>query len=236
MKPRHFRREGHFSQAGNAMLFVLIGIVLFAALTFAFTRSSRSPSGVSSEDARLYAHQIISYAEKINGAVQTIMLQNGCSGTRVSFENTSVAGYSHVPPSPQKCRVFNSTVGGGMIFESPPAGALTAAGDYLFTGNVCIGGVGTGPYASCASDGLKNEELLLILPWVSAEVCVAINRILSNSATIPQEAAGGYDGTKFTGTYADGFELGSGASAKCFQSAGGSPGSGYHFHYTLLAH
>ena len=109
------------------MIFILIGIVLFSALTFTFTRNSRSPSGISSEDARLYAQQIISYAEKINGAVQNIMLQNGCSGTRVSFKNTSVAGYEHAPVSPQKCGVFNSTVGGGMNFESPPSGALTVA-------------------------------------------------------------------------------------------------------------
>ncbi|MCK5519170.1 MAG: hypothetical protein KAI61_07130 [Alphaproteobacteria bacterium] len=236
MKPQHFRHKKHSFQAGNAMLFILIGIVLFSALTFVFARGSRSPSGISSEDARLYAQEILSYAEKINGAVQTIMLQNGCSGTRVSFENTSVAGYNHVPPSPQKCNVFNSTVGGGMSFESPPSGALTVAGDYLFTGNVCIDGVGTGPYATCESDSLKNEELLLILPSVNAEVCVALNRLLSNSATIPQEATGGYNSTKFTGTYADGFALGSGAPAKCFQSTGGSPGSGYHFHYTLLEH
>ena len=236
MEQQHFKHKKHSFQSGNAMIFILIGIVLFSALTFTFTRNSRSPSSISSEDARLYAQQIISYAEKINGAVQNIMLQNGCSGTRVSFKNTSVAGYEHAPVSPQKCGVFNSTVGGGMNFESPPSGALTVAGNYLFTGNVCVDNVGTGPYASCSSDSLKNEELLLILPFVNVEVCKSINRLLSNSATIPQEATGGYDSTKFTGTYADGFELNSDAPAICFQSTGGSPGSGYHFHYTFLAH
>jgi len=235
MNIQHFRHKKHSFQTGNAMLFVLVGIILFAALTFTFTRSSRSPSSVSSEDARIYAHQILSYAEKINGAVQTIMLQNGCNGTRVSFENTSVAGYDHATAVPQKCRVFNTTIGGGMNFESPPSGALTAAGDYLFTGTVCVNGVGTGSYAACASDGLKNEELLLILPWVNADVCKAINSILNNSGSIPEEAAGGYDSTKFTGTYADDFALDTDARAVCFQSTGGSPGSGYHFYYTLLA-
>ena len=235
MKLQHFKCKKHSFQTGNAMLFVLVGIILFAALTFTFTRSSRSPSSVSSEDAHIYAHQILSYAENINNAVQTIMLQNGCNGTRISFENTSVAGYNHAPAVPQKCRVFNTTIGGGMNFESPPSGALTTAGEYLFTGNVCINDVGTGSYAACASDGLKNEELLLILPLIKADVCTAINRILNNSGSIPEEAASGYDSTKFIGTYTDSFAIDTDARAVCFQSTGGSPGSGYHFYYTLLA-
>ena len=241
-----------FKQAGNVMLYVLIGVILFAALIFTVARSDRSSSIASDENNILYAQAITSYADKINGAVQNVMLQNGCLGSQISFENTVVAGYTNgASPVNKKCNIFNSA-GGGMNFEKPPAAALDTAaaaasafpagglvGDFFFTGNVCVDGVGTGPIATCSGDGLPNEELLLVLPWVNASVCAAINKLLENSAPMLQDSDGSYDTTKFTGTYPDGFALGKSGftayHAGCYQSTGGSPGNGYHFYYTLLA-
>lgn len=238
------------------MLFVLLGIVLFAALTYTFSRTNRTAAKISFEDAQLNAQKILSYAEKLNGAVQTISLQNSCLASQISFENTTIAGYANATsPANKKCHVFDSA-GGGMTYEAPPAVALDTAaaalaltvpfpagnlvGQYVFAGDVCLDGVSTGPLATCATDGLQNEELLLILPWVSLEVCTVINQILGNTAAIMQDSGGGFDSTKFTGTYADGFALGNAGFTTypigCYKSTNaGSPGAGYHFYYTLIS-
>ncbi len=245
MRSRHSGQNS--GEAGNAMLYVLIGIALFVALVFTFTKSSRF-SKISTEDAILQAQAITSYADKINGAVQSAMLQSGCLSSQISFENSTVAGYTNAgAPANKKCNIFD-LAGGGMNYEAPPAAAIdtvaaTAAGfpvSYLFSGNVCVDNIGTGPLATCASDGLGNEELLLIVPFVNATVCAAINKVLENKTPMLQDSGGSFDGTKFTGTFADGFALGDGGFTTyptgCFQSTGGgSPGNGYHFYTVLLA-
>jgi hypothetical protein len=243
-------KTGRFEQrktvSGNALLIVLIGIILFAALIFSLSRG-RSVSALSQEDATLYAQQITTFADKVNGAVQTVMLQNNCRDNKISFENPTLGGYVNAT-SPNKCHIFDSK-GGGLTYESPPVAALDSAaagagtagalGDYFFAGNVCVDNIGSGPHATCATDGLANEDLVLILPWVSADVCAAINRILENTDPMLQDANGSYDDTKFTGTFTDGFAIGAAGyttyHAGCYKSTGGSPGVGYHFYYVLSA-
>ncbi|MBI3441380.1 MAG: hypothetical protein HY052_06225 [Proteobacteria bacterium] len=241
-------------QAGNVLFFILIAIALFAALTFSFSRSSRMAGKMSFEDSQIYAQQIISYADKVNNALQRVMLGNGCLESQINFDNSTVAGYANAAsPANKKCNIFDSA-GGVIAYEAPPSAALdtTAAaaapvetgndllGQYFFTGKVCVDKVGTGPLATCASDGLDNEELLLILPWVNYDVCVTINKILGNSADMLQASGTSFDNTKFTGTFADGFALGNAAyttyQTGCYQSvSANSPGAGYHFYHTLLA-
>ncbi len=229
-------------QSGNAMLYVLVGIVLFAALSYTFSRTSRPAGKISMEDATFAAQEIIAYAEKVNGAVQNLMLQNGCLASQIN----TVA----------RCNIYDLD-GGGVVLQTPPAVAQDTAaaaaatagfypatgalvGSYILTGNVCVDNVGPGAHATCATDGLKNEELLLIMPWVKTEVCTAINKILGNTAAILEDEGGGFDDTLFTGTFADGFALGAVGFTTypigCYLSNDlATPGAGFHFYHTLLA-
>lgn len=228
-------------QSGNVMLYVLIGIVLFAALGYTFSRTSRPAGKVSMEDARFAAQEIIVYAEKVNAAVQSVMMQNSCLASQIN----TVA----------RCSVYD-LAGGGVVLQTPPVVARDTAaaaaaiptfpqaaalvGNYIIVGNVCVDGVGQGAYAACATDSLPNEELLFIMPWVKADVCTQINKILGNTAAILQDEGGGFDETLFSGTFADGFALGGVGFTTyptgCYQSnAISSPGEGYHFYHTLLA-
>ena len=92
--------------------------------------------------------------------------------------------------------------------------------------------------------GFNNQvELLMILPNVSEEVCIAINKKLGidNPADVPpQDVGGAYDITAhhFNGTFTainriDSTET-DGKLAGCFEG-GGSPAAGtYHFYQVLL--
>jgi hypothetical protein len=162
-----------------------------------------------------------------------VMLQNGCMASEIGFEGAP--GVYTNGTSSDKCRIFN-LAGGGMTYQAPTAAALTTPGDYLFTGNVCVDNAGTGPAATCATDSLPNEDLVLIAPFVLPEVCDAINLTLGNPSGFFQDASGSFNGTRFTGAFADGTAIGPTAhQVGCHQSTGGAPGSGYHFYYTLLA-
>lgn len=245
------KRHNH-PASGNVMVYVLIGIILFAALSFTLTRTTRGTATIDAEKAALYAHQITGYADKVDGAVNNVMLQNRCLASLLSFENSTIAGYTN-GSAPNRCKIFDRS-GGGMNYEAPPseaidtaaaaasafgAGALTA--QYLFAGNVCVDKAGSGTYDTCFSDGsTSNEDLVIILPWVKKEVCDAINNELGNKTAIVTDAGGSFGTTKFTGSFADGYAIGAAAStmynAGCYQSTGAAtPGAGYHFYHVLSA-
>jgi hypothetical protein len=236
------------SASGNMLLIVLIGIALFAALMFVITRENRYDTGVS-EKAALDAQQITTYADKVNGAVQNLMVQNHCLATQISFTNGASG----------KCAIFDSTgIGGGMIVQSPPAEAVdttsattaswTLPDSYVFEGNVCVEGIGTGPApANGSACSATTAELVFIMPFVTQAVCAQINQITMNSTTIPTIATTTFDGTTFTGTFAGTYTISTGvgtdsahtnglsfASGCYYQSTATHPGIGYHF-YEVLA-
>jgi len=87
-------------------------------------------------------------------------------------------GFEYTPPPPDDCKVFHAD-GGGLAFLQPNPGWLVpdivhaAYGNYQFTAKSHIQGVGT-------DNGLANSdsaELLLVLPWVSEDVCTAFNKL-----------------------------------------------------------
>lgn len=228
-------------QSGNVLFFILIGIALFAALMFTLTRGKSPDLGAAENDA-LVAQEIASYADKINSAVQNIMLQNGCSETQISFENSTVAGYTNAAAA-AKCKIFD-TAGGGMAFATPPAKAVdsnsataassTLAGNYFFSGNICVDGVATGTGACAAG----NAELVLVLPWVTEAICEQLDQIALNTTSIPADAGTSFDGTKFTGTFAGSYTIGltGNPHSGCYQSSSSSPpGAGYHYYQVLIA-
>jgi len=222
--------------SGNMLLIVLIGIALFAALSFVITRENHYDTG-SSENATLQAQLITSYAEKINGTVQNLMLQNHCLLSQISFTSSA-----------SKCAIFDQTgVGGGVAAQTPPTAAVdtvsfaaagspsaTQAGTYIFEGNLCVTNTGT----ACGAGG--GSALVFIMPWVTKAVCAQINQITANSTTIPTIATQTFDGTAFTGSFAGAASntittTGTTNTSGCFYSTFSTPGTGYHYYSVLQA-
>ncbi|MEM7680103.1 MAG: hypothetical protein AAF182_03775 [Pseudomonadota bacterium] len=75
------------SQEGNIFLIVLVGIVLFAGLSFTISRSMRSESvsKISDREVRLASTEIIEYGARIERAVSRLR-RKGCSENEISFE------------------------------------------------------------------------------------------------------------------------------------------------------
>lgn len=214
------------TESGNAFFIVLLGVFLFAALMFTFSRSARQGGeNISDKRAEMVATDIISYAQKIERVVNR-MRSRSVSENDISFENSFVAGYANGNCSVDKCKVFAGP--GSASWQSPPKNANDAS-DWVFTGGNYVDGLGS------AADK-TDAELLMILPNVLRSVCTEINAYLGISG-IPLEN-GSHDGTFFTGTFPVAPDLieenaGTaleGVTAGCFEGAG----STYHFYQVLI--
>jgi len=75
------------NQKGGAIVWILVMVALFAALTVALNQGTRSGSAtISKEQAALAATEILNYGQAMKRAVQTLQI-NGCADTDLSFEN-----------------------------------------------------------------------------------------------------------------------------------------------------
>lgn len=222
------------SECGNVFVFVLIGLVLFAALMFTFMRSSQQGTGnLSAQQAKVVAGDILAYAQQMEQTVSRLRAKR-ISESSLDFENPTVGGYANGGCADDTCEVFDPA-GGRLVWQSPPASSNNG-GEWVISGALRINGVGTSGGVATAS------ELLLVLPNVDLDVCLELNNRLgvTNPSNAPPVAAADTDySTIFTGSFAFGDILTSaqtdGKSAACFEGNGTPASDTYHFYQVLVA-
>jgi hypothetical protein len=226
MQPNNYLSKN--GERGNVFLFILLGVILFAALAFAVSRGFRSDTttAMSQRKAELLAVDVISFGQRLERTVAK-MQRSGISENDISFENSIDAGYAHTP-SVNANNIFHGD-GGALSRQGAPSGANDGSA-WHFTGHTCIADIGTGA-TGCASNTAADEELIAVLPNVNATVCAIIDKKLGISS-IPANTGTAYSATKFTGTYADGSEiiLDRSRNAACY-----SLGGNYYFYHVLIA-
>lgn len=217
-------------QSGNIFAIILLGVILFAALIFVFSRGlNLGATRMGAAGARVDASDVISYAQTVERSVQKL-LQNGISENDISFENGTVAGYDHSPAATDNAKLFNSSDGGGLNWTTPTTDQTPASTNkWLFTGDVIVTGQ--------EDDTLS--ELLATLP-VTYDVCIEINKQLNSGINIAA-ANGTLNATKFTGSFADNvtiiFSPGAGITSGCIKGliTNGTQSGEYTFFHVLIA-
>lgn len=238
------------NQSGNVLFYVFIAVGLLAALSYVVAQSGRGSVGrLSAEKASLYADEILSYGFVVSQAVDQIRLRGYLDG-RVSFENDVISGYVNPQCSDDECKVFH--LSGGAVNYMPPKSAwLDSAhsaqphyGEYYIYGETSAAGYAT-----------SRDDLILFLPYLKQEVCVAINNRLGttpNARNVPVETNGPFSSNDpFTGAYGSAVDYlvsGDGTTGQtdilfakpsgCTESSGGGgmpPAGTYHFFQVLLA-
>lgn len=214
---------------GNALLIVLLGVILFAALIFVFSRGmDTGATRMTSAEARTLASDAINYAQAMERAVGRL-LQNGISEGDISFENSIVTGYAHTPAADDNAQIFNTSTGGGMDFTTPLDDQTRSPSVWLITGGVVVTG----------QEDNTNSELLLTLP-VTYDICIEINKQLNTGIDITNNQ-GTVTGAKFTGTYTDSALVfitpGASQAAGCIKGLidDGSQSGDYTFYKVLIA-
>ncbi|PZQ46636.1 MAG: hypothetical protein DI551_04825 [Micavibrio aeruginosavorus] len=180
-------------EQGNAIIFILLSVMLFAALAYTFMRGSQTgQSNLTAGQAKLAAQEIMEYSNRLGRAVEKLQ-GRGCSENGLSFVNSYQAplDYTNISaPADNSCDIFNEA--GGNI-------TANAFRDYMVSAASRTNGAPMFLSSNAINDlGTANSELLFVVPDLRAEVCQAINIHLNISGDMPAHTI---DATPYQGSY-----------------------------------
>lgn len=211
------------NEAGNAIIWILVAVALFAALGYAFSNTSRNSTAMlTGEEAKSEANKIIAYGSDVKAAVKRMQLR-GVDETEFSFANSisipnHAAGHN-ANCTTNKCEVYD-TQGGQLTPISFDGGAQVRV--------IAVDGVGT-----------TEGELVLTIYSIGSDVCLKINQALSIGTTGTLPITDTFSVANYNGSYsAVADPIGntettlSGQKAFC---AEGATAGNYHFHQVLIA-
>lgn len=156
------------SQNGNVLFFILLGVALFAALSYTVSSSFRGGSNtISDEQARVAAGQLIRAMQDIKSGYDYLWNQQGCSLDDVDFTNPAT--------TPFDCDIFHP-LGAGISYPNNLAEYQNGTGSGVFTFYY----VGNAPSSGYGVDGLGTaaDDHLVMLQDVRPEICVNVNKLL----------------------------------------------------------
>lgn len=180
-------------EAGSAIIYVFLGIILFVALALTFGRSlDTSQSSTAKNSGAIKASEISSYASDIQRAVDKLLLK-GCSINDLNFyaSHYTVASISANPSAPpdKSCDIF-APEGGKLTWKTCPDPQM-CSDPYLYAYSI----VG---YTGVTGIGAQQSDLVLLV-LVSKDTCEAINKSRGLPTT---DLPGTTVGTSFyTGTF-----------------------------------
>lgn len=169
------------AESGGAIFYILMAIVLLAALTFAVSKGGRGSIDNLNEDrANLLASQIIEYGDILNKAVTQMRLrETTIADLSFAANGLPTADYGTPGTDPDN-EVFHIN-GGGIVYKELDSD-VTSSPDWIFTATEQIQGIGT---SGCGDSSCT--ELLAVAKGLSDQVCTKINEILgvSNDGALP---------------------------------------------------
>ena len=192
------------NQDGIAIGPILFIIAILALLAAAIAAGSGGfTASTNTDSAKVLAQAIIDYAEQVKTGVNTVSA-NGCGDlssttSSINFDNSFTSGYTNpYAPSDHSCDVFN-VAGGGIMYKTVPLAALNTA----FAASFDYGFYGIYAQPKLQNVGPSQQDLILMVPYLSDAVCLQINNILGFSST-PVSAANMADANNqqhFAGTF-----------------------------------
>ncbi len=169
----------HF-QSGNAMIYVLIVVALFGALTFVLSRQTDTDESntLAPDRVAVLTGQIINYPFTVK-QVLDMMESTGSDADELVFTLPTDAGFNDPVLANNVHKVYHQAGGGLNPTQIPPEAVgegtgLPAAGWYLGRFN----------NFEWSNDPAKNEVVLAAYN-IRQEICAAINQKLLNDPTIP---------------------------------------------------
>lgn len=216
--------QEHFSlmhkfQRGNAMIYVLIAIALFAALSFTLSRQTDTGEAgtLRAEQAELYATQIMSYAAQARNVLDQ-MQGTGSDVSELIFTLPTQGGFNAAAASANIHKVYHPQGGGlnpGTLAPAVVEGTETDPPPGWYLGrfmNVEWTPLAAGNTAGPAGAEAPYEDVILVAFQIKREICEKINENITGSTAIPvmtetvKEAL--IDATFFTGSNASEFTTG----------------------------
>jgi len=211
------RRE---KQQGNVLFLILIAVVLFAALSYAVTLSSRSGAESNKEALNVALSEVFNHFAQVRVAIQRITFSGTCTDKTIRFWHVSRERATndnfYGDGSDTQCQIFHPD-GGGVPYQTRPEELDTStSAEYGIISNR-IAEIGT-TNNDVDSDGQGTAADLLIIANLPRAACVVANerlgvenpggnppqytisttstfRSISNqNSTFPSSSTGGYVG------------------------------------------
>lgn len=192
------------NQRGSVLFYILLGVVLFAALSFVVGGMLRgSGDNGAIEQAKLQAQAIVEYGTKAKITVQDMKLA-GIDAGQMSFLKTGDVGYGVAPHTK---KVFHPE-GGGLTVPNLTQAVVTetlapVVGVYMT--RMAVGNMGS-----------TADDVVVSVRGVKKAVCEQINKALTNSTTIPSTGANNHNALFVTGAS----DLTAGVCASCAGKTG----------------
>jgi len=159
-------------ESGNVLFLILIAVALFAALSYAATKSNQSGTNVTKERTQTEAAQILQYVTGLRTTIQRMGAINGCAPHEFNFENPFMVhpdfwggSTNDAAPSDGSCDIFG-----------PEGTYFMDKHDISFTTDVAVEDVGTS----------RTELLMYFVKGESEQdiaLCTAINDLLRLEGT-----------------------------------------------------
>ena len=171
------------SQRGNILFLILLAVVLFAALSYAVTSSTRGGGKDGGEEkARVFATQLIEIGAALETTVLRTMMIDGTRDYGLDFSGPNSNMSPNNACSSEKCRIVQN---GKVALISIPDWASSSTN---------VGSHWRKPYflvASVENVGTTAPDLLVIHLYLHSSVCDAVNRVvgLPDSDALSAETA-----------------------------------------------
>jgi amino acid transporter len=168
---------------GNVIFIILLGIALFAALTYVVSGSMRGSPTMDKENARLAATAILQDANLLTNALSLLTNLQGCSESEISFArapfSASDTDYDNPnAPGDYSCHMFHHSGAGGHHGEG-----------WSYAANFSLAEVASiAPELTAIYDVGSDERL-----------CGTLNEMLLKDSTVPSAAQPA--ATLFKGTF-----------------------------------
>lgn len=234
------------AEKGSVLIYIFIAIIALAALVFAVSNSNREGmSTVDRERSELLATQILDYTGMIRRSLQ-MMTTDGIDDTELCFHTARWGhnDYNHAGCAEERNQVF-ALRGGGAVWQDPSEDIFDSSlkaqpeyGKWVYSGANAVAAVGS----DCGVPGdAECNELLMVLPYIKRNVCLALNRRLQvdTSGIVPQDNPNFNITAKYNGQYVNGQVLDNavlhGRRSGCFQTQTTPADKSYAFFAVLVA-
>jgi hypothetical protein len=162
-------------QSGNIIFFILLAIFLIGIVTAALRSGGIEGAAVDREDLTIKVSQVRQNASELEHAVNLVM-QNGISENDISFADPDAPSDYGTFNSNPRAEIFN-TGGGGARYRPAPSGVNDGSG-WEFYGTTALPDVGS-----------DKADLVAVLPNVTKDFCVQVNKANGQYRSMPPAAA-----------------------------------------------
>lgn len=179
--PQNNQPRRRYHESGNVFAIVMVGVVLFGALMYSFSRGAKQGDGnLTRKRVEVIASDILAYSQRLERGVARVMTRS-CSENFISFETAAIADYPANADAPTdfSCHVFHPA-GGGMSPLQEASFGITGL-DIRPSGGSALSGIGT----HNAGDPAGHQDIVVWFSGLSVELCQELNRRMNFTGAIP---------------------------------------------------